>query len=376
MAFVDIEVARTALIVGLVLTALLYQQTRILSGGAVTGSYLALMLMGGYWETIAGWAVLSLIGYWAITLTAHYFPVPRSWLFAIGVAVPTLIHVLGIQLAGLPELDNYSTYLAAGLYITNGLTAYDAKRQGIPKTLLGVAMVTAVTLAVILPVDWAMDRFSSTERVMSEVSLDNPVLILICVITALAVRLGLRWGTAGIIGSLFLLELLSVASIAVILAFTLIGTFIYRWVADYLNLTPRERLYSLLAVGGIVSWFGLFWASWLGIPGAAQAEMYGVEPLLVIGLMMGETQRFGIIRMLAGTTLVTAVTWGANYLLVNNPGGVWWVLMVSLVPAAILMVLASRSLVRDWRGAVAAGDRWGTRMPPSDPVALGERSKQ
>lgn len=376
MAFVDIEVARTALIVGLVLTALLYQQTRILSGGAVTGSYLALMLMGGYWETIAGWAVLSLIGYWAITLTAHYFPVPRSWLFAIGVAVPTLLHVLGIQLAGLPELDNYSTYLAAGLYITNGLTAYDAKRQGIPKTLLGVAMVTAVTLAVILPVDWAMDRFSSTERVMSEISLDNPVLILICVITALAVRLGLRWGTAGIIGSLFLLELLSVASIAVILAFTLIGTFIYRWVADYLNLTPRERLYSLLAVGGIVSWFGLFWASWLGIPGAAQAEMYGVEPLLVIGLMMGETQRFGIIRMLAGTTLVTAVTWGANYLLVNNPGGVWWVLMVSLVPAAILMVLASRSLVRDWRGAVAAGDRWGTRMPPADPVALRESSKE
>ena len=376
MAFVDIEVARTALIVGLVLTALLYQQTRILSGGAVTGSYLALMLMGGYWETIAGWAVLSLIGYWAITLTAHYFPVPRSWLFAIGVAVPTLIHVVGIQLAGLPELDNYSTYLAAGLYITNGLTAYDAKRQGIPKTLLGVAMVTAITLAVILPVDWAMDRFSSTERVMSDISLDNPVLILICVITALAVRLGLRWGTAGIIGSLFLLELLSVTSIAVILAFTLIGTFIYRWVADYLNLTPRERLYSLLAVGGIVSWFGLFWASWLGIPGAEQAEMYGVEPLLVIGLMMGETQRFGIIRMLAGTTLVNAVTWGANYLLVNNPGGVWWVLMVSLVPAAILMVLASRSLVRDWRGAVAAGDRWGTRMPPTDSVALGESSKE
>lgn len=366
MAFVDIEVARTALIVGLVLTAFLYQRTRILSGGAVTGSYLALMLMGGYWETIAGWAVLSLIGYWAITLTAHYFPVPRSWLFAVGVAVPTLIHVIGIQLAGLPELDNYSTYLAAGLYITNGLTAYDAKRQGIPKTLLGVAMVTAVTLAVILPVDWAMDRFSSTTRVMSDISLDNPILILICVITALAVRLGLRWGTAGIIGSLFLLELLSVASIAIILAFTLIGTFIYRWVADYLNLTPRERLYSLLAVGGIVSWFGLFWASWLGIPGAEQAEMYGVEPLLVIGLMMGETQRFGITRMLAGTTLVTAVTWGANYLLVNNPGGVWWVLLVSLVPAAILMVLASRTLTKDWRGAVAAGDRWGTRMPPKD----------
>ncbi len=47
MAFVDIEVARTALVVGLVLTAVLYHRTRILSGGAVTGSYLALMVMGG-----------------------------------------------------------------------------------------------------------------------------------------------------------------------------------------------------------------------------------------------------------------------------------------------------------------------------------------
>ena len=363
MAGVDIEVARAALVVGLVITALIYHRTTILSGGAVTGSYLALMVMGGAWDTIAGWAILSLIGYAAISLASQWLPFPRAWLFAIGVIVPAAIHTLGVMAAGIPAFSGLTAFLVAGLYVTNGLTAYDAKRQGILKTVLGVLAVVGLTLAILVPLQWAMDRFARDERILSEVSLDSPLVILLCIVTALAVRLGLRWGTAGIVGSLFLVDLLSLSSLLVILGFTLVGTVIYRAVAKTMGLTPRERLYSLLAVGSIVSWFGLFWASWLGIPGAEAAERFAVEPLLVIGLMIGETQRFGLGRTLGGTAIVGVVTWCAQVLFEANPSGAWWIFVVLLIPATVLMVFATRSMVAEWRAAIAGGEVWGTPRP-------------
>lgn len=359
MTGVDSEVARAALVVGLVITALIYQRTRVASGGAVTGSFLALMVLGGYWDTIAGWAVLSLVGYAAITVAARTLPLPRAWLFAIGVITPAVVHVIGVSIAGAPGLTHLSAYLAAGLYITNGLTAYDAKRQGIGKTFLAVIITTLATLAIVWPVSWAMDRFVSEPQVLSAIVLENPVVVLITLLVALGVRLGLRWGTAGIIGSLYIVDILSISAIAVILGFTLVGTLIYSAVSERLGLTPRERLYSLLAVGSIVAWFGLFWAEWLGLPGAAEANQFGFEPLLVIGLMIGETQRFGLWRMLAGTTLVTAIVWGAETLILLNPLGTWWALLGGLGIAGIFAMAGVVRLRREWRIALLGGDQWG-----------------
>lgn len=363
MTGVEIEVARAALVVGLVITAALFHRTRLASGGAVTGSYLALMILGQNWTTIIGWAILSLVGVYAIRVVANRWPVPRAWLFAVGVLVPGVLHVVGVELAALPDFANYSTFLAAGLYITNGLTAYDAQRQGIPKTLLAVAISTAGTLAVITPVRWLIERFVEEPQVLSDPVLQNPVVVLVCIITALAIRLSLRWGTAGIIGSLFLIDILSIASIIVVLVFTLVGTLIYQSVSRVLGLTPRERLYSLLAVGAIVAWFGLFWAEWLGIPGAAEANRFGVEPLLVIGLMIGETQRFGVAKMLAGATIVTAITAGAAWLIESDSYWMIPVLVVSVAAALILLFVGFHRMRSEWRAAVTGGDTWGDPRP-------------
>jgi hypothetical protein len=366
MSGVDVEVVRAALVIGLVITALLYHHTKLVSGGAVTGSYLTLMVIGEHWETVIGWVVLTFVGLGAIKLTARLWPVPRSWLFAIGVVVPAIVHVAGLQFAGLPQLGNYSTFLAAGLYVTNGLTAYEAQRQGVVKTFAAVAIVTALTTAITMAVAWGMGDRSNSPVILSDVSLDSPLVVLLCIITAFAVRLGLRWGTAGIVGSLFLLHLISFASLLVIIGFTVVGTFIYRAVANRLGLTPRERLYSLLAVGSISSWFGLFWATWLGVPGAADADRFGVEPLLVIGLMMAESQREGIPKMLGGTAIVAAVTFAGSVLIEANPAGALWIFLVLLIPSLILMVSATRQMQKNWAGAITGGDRWGAPLPPAN----------
>lgn len=354
MTGVDIEVARAALVIGLILSAVLYNRTRLVSGGAVTGAYLALMLISGHYTTILGWFILSLLGLAAIKLAANRWPLPRAWLYAIGIAVPATLHVLGMYLSGFDFLGDYSSYLAAGLYVTNGLTAYDAQRQGLPRTLIGVGIVTVATYLVLLPVAYGMSQVRDIVEYSAPV-LQNPLTVLGTILIALAVRTGLGWGTAGIVGALFFVDLLNVASVVVVIVMTVVGTLIYRAVEKPLGLTPRQRHYSILAVGAIVSWFGLFWAEWLGVPGAELAYQFGVEPLLFIGLMIAETMRSGPAKMFGGTAIVVAVTLGLSLTASMAPQFLWLVFLAVVAVSAVLIIRAIGPMRGRWYAALAAG---------------------
>ena len=217
MTGVDIELARAAIVVGLVIAAMLYNLTRLASGGIVTGPYLALMALSEQWLNIAGWVVLSFVGIAAIRLAARTWPLPRSWIFAIGVIAPAGLHVVLMWLAGAPALSDLSPFLAAGLYITNGLTAYDAERQGILRTFAAASGVALVTLAVLLPVQWGLDQVRQSPPLLSAPTLEEPLLVFASIAIALAVRVALGWGTAGIIGALFFVNLLNPTSAVVVI---------------------------------------------------------------------------------------------------------------------------------------------------------------
>lgn len=258
-----------------------------------------------------------------------------------------------------PFLEGFSAFLSAGLYITNGLTAYDAQRQGIPRTFLATALVAGLTLAALILISWGMAEVRAGEIIESEASLTNPLLVFAGILIALTVRVAFRWGTAGIIGGLFLIELYSVASTLVILGFTLIGYAVYLTVAKFLGLTPKQRLYSLLIVGSISSWFGLFWAEWLGIPGAETAHSFGVEPLLVIGLLIAETARYGLPRMLAGASLVVLATL-LTLLAMQQTGEYDWLVLLALMGILVVPVaIALKRVRRGWLMALYGGEDFG-----------------
>lgn len=362
MVGLEVEVVRATLVIGLTISGLVYHFTRVASGGVVTSPFLALLAMTGRWDGIIGWAVIALLGVGAIKLLAMRWPLPRSWLFYFAIFVTTAMHVIGIELAGtdaVAAMGGLGLFLTAGLYVCSGLTAYDAMRQGIPRTFVATILVTLAIVAVILPLRYLANSFGGPQPMVVESPLRNPLLALICVGMAVAMRLGPRWGTAGIIGGLYLLNIASWQSILVIVGFALVGSSVYRLLADKLGISHRERLTVLLATGSLVSWFGLFWAGWLGIPGAATVASYPIEPLIVIGLMIGETVRYGLARTAAGSAVVFAVTAAAAWVMERNPG-----LTVPVVAAAMLLVavIIAASLVRvrrEWTIALRAGDRWG-----------------
>ena len=115
-----------------------------MSPAVVTTPFLTLLVMTGRWWDILGWAVITLAALGVITLLAARWPLPRSWLFYIGIFVATAIHVIGIEVSSVPGFDGagLGLFLTAGVSVCSGLTAYDALRQGVVRTCAATAMVT------------------------------------------------------------------------------------------------------------------------------------------------------------------------------------------------------------------------------------------
>ena len=128
-----------------------------------------------------------------------------------------------------------------------------------------------------------------------------------------------------------------------------------------MGLSPKQAFYSLLAVGSLAAWFGLFWASYLGVPGAAEVEGFALEPLLVVGLMIGETARFGAVKTIAGATLVCLAGWGITSLvglgLVSTFGGY----VITAVLLAAGLIFAFREVKKGWDAAVKGSTRWASQ---------------
>lgn len=363
MVGLEVEIVRATLVIGIVIGALVYHFTRVSSGGVVTTPFLTLLVMTGRWTDILGWAVVALAGMGIIKLLAMRWPLPRPWLFYLGIFATTAIHVAGIAMGSSLTTSQpaLGLFLSSGVYVCSGLTAYDAVRQGVVRTFAAAVLVIAMTLGVMLPLRYLANTFGGEQMMVLESPLRDPVLALICVGTAVAMRMGPRWGTAGIVGSLYLLNIATVQSILVVVVFTIVGAVIYRTVADSLGLSKKERLYSLLAVGSIASWFGLFWATYLGVPGAAAVAAYPIEPLIVIGLMIGETVRYGFVRTAAGSTVVFAVTAVAAEMIGSKPEMTPLVVAAAMAFVAAVIGVSLIRIRREWKVALAGGDMWGVK---------------
>ena len=127
-----------------------------------------------------------------------------------------------------------------------------------------------------------------------------------------------------------------------------------------MGLSPKQAFYSLLAVGSLAAWFGLFWASYLGVPGAVEVEGFALEPLLVVGLMIGETARFGATRTIAGATLVCVAGWGITSLVGAGLISTLAAYAITLVLLTAGMIFAFRHVKKGWDAAVKGSIRWAS----------------
>jgi hypothetical protein len=363
-----IEIIRGAFLIGIVTTALLYERMRLLAGGAITASYVAYMLLVGDYSNVFGWVLLSASALTSIILMSRWLPLPKEWIFFIGVLFAATIHALQIALADQIPYDGFTTLLVAGLWITNGISAYDIRVQGLWKTIGAIALVILITLALLFPLKIWLENsgyFDSDTALQSfHMFVQHPPeVVIVTILAAAACRLSLGLGTAGIIGTLFLFQLQSVEAIFIILFFSIIGSQLFRFFQKRLGLTPRQELYAIFIVGGIVTWFGLFWATILGYSGAAIPSNFALEPLIIVPLMIHEQYKLGVVKALGGTAIVFTII--AIMKFASQEGGAPQIIMIIFVITAIALMFIPgfRKLFQDWRFARAAGKQHPILLP-------------
>ena len=372
---VDLDLSRFILVAAVVVAMVVYSRFHLAVAGTLTGGYLVLLALTGSWATIlAVIAVAFATRYLVRGLVTRLLPLPKRWILMAQVAVGVLLMAALVHLSGafgpLVMPWGFSLILTTGAYITPGLMSYDLSQQGIVPTGVGLGLVVLGSLVATIPVLLlanVVDPQTSTRYV--DVPGNLPVHLfwwaaLAVVLFTAAVQLSFDLRTGGFIGALFLFEFLTPAAFLTVGAAALTTYGIVQVLERLIVWTPRQRFQVSLAVGAMVAWTSLYWASLTGWVPALEANAYALAPLLTVGLIASDMgrARSGIVRTLAGTG--AAIAFLALVVATAQMGSPWGpmasVALVVIGPT-VLLIPAVKRLRRSWRRAVEVGQEVAAR---------------
>jgi len=364
----ELDLARMTLVIGLVIAAFIYQRTRLVSGGLMTPAYLAIVISAGTWSDVWGWIGLTLASWIVFKLVVYFVALPKAWLLMIAIGISTLLHavlVLSTGGKGIHETVSVGAFqliVSGGMYLTPGLTAFDLARQGWLRTISVIVGATVVTLAltyIVKTIGTASGPLEPRIPPVSEVftGMSLPVAMIVCVLLAEGMRIGFGWGSGGIIGAVFFVELLDWANFIVIIVLVAITAIAAHFARRILIMSPRQWFQFTMILGALIAWGGLLVGSALGIDAAKQVGAYALEPLLAVGLISTDVARFGTRRTIYGKLVVLAGVILTNEL-VKTGGFASWVALAGVLFAVIsIYIFAFREVRQGWRVAEDLGSR-------------------
>jgi hypothetical protein len=389
----ELDLMRMTLLVGVVIAALVYQKTRLVTGGLMTGAYVALLISSGSFDDVAGWAVLTLVSFCVIKLFSMLMALPKVWIITIAILTSTIVHTATVLLSGGKGMNNevflsgFEIVIAGGMYITPGLTAYDIARQGWLRTAGVISVVTGSTLVVTFSVS-ALGQTSgpqlplTTPNSVFYTSLSFPLVMLVCIAVAEVMRLTFGWGTGGIIGSVFFVELLvaSPVSFVVIIVLVAITVVLTHASKRVFVLTPRQSFQFTFILGSLIAWVGLSIGSQLGIEAAIIANQYALEPLLAVALISTDVARYGTVGTIKGKVFVLLAVVATNLLVINGSFQAWAIFSVEIALIIVLYIIGFIYVKRGWDHAQAVGEKYplipGTQSLPTASDSKRARAKK
>jgi hypothetical protein len=365
----DVDTMRFVLISAIAVAAIAYGRFGTSTGGSLTAAYVTILAVGGDVTAIGALVLTAFLAHGAVRLLLVRIALPPVWVFHVLVITSVaMTAVLQATFRGLGPLSlpgGATVLLAVGSFVTPGLLAYDFAQQGHRTTLRALASATFATLLIVIPV-----------LVMTEVVFPTPSAIAIAtdgnipagrfwlaslaaVTLSSAIRLSFDVRAAGLIGSVFLVEFLTLEALLTVLVAAAVANALVVRIRRRLVLSPRQRFHVSLLVGAMAAWTGLYWGARLGWRPAMEANAYGVEPLIVVGLLTSDLGRGArsasrsVLAFLLNASFVWIVlTLGA----LGRPGlQVAAGLLLVVVPAIVLLPGARRLRVA-MSNALALGE--------------------
>lgn len=370
----ELDLMRMTFVVGIVLAALIYQRTRLVSGGLMTGAYLALTISSGRAGDVIGWAVLTVASLLTLKALTYLVALPKQWLLMAAIVSSAVLHGVFVLASGGKGghdpvfLGAWDVVIAGGMYLTPGLTAYDIARQGWLRTAGVLTAITGVTLGITLMVA-AIGNLSGPQMPLTNpvslvyTDISYPIVMMVCIATAEAVRITFGWGSGGIIGAVFFIELLSWESFVVIIVLVAITALTKNWLERYFVMTARQWFQFTMVLGALIAWVGLTIGSGLGIEAAMHANSYALEPLLAVGLISSDVARYGTRKTITGKIVVLAAVAITNLMVLQGgPDAVRGVAFIAVVIVGIYYAGFMRVL-QGWAHARKVGQAHPLLLP-------------
>jgi poly-gamma-glutamate biosynthesis protein PgsC/CapC len=322
------DAVRLALVLGVVLSVVVYERTHVTTGGVIVPGYLALYVGSPQ-------AVVATL---AVAYATHRIvtgPIARRWILygrrkfeievVIGLSLTAAVAVLAaiatVVGRGAGSGPGVATGLGLGVgFVLPGIIAHDMGRQG-PRTTLAAIVPAAGVVAVVVTAVGAVDRWVAGEVPAGPLPASavggHPLafgldLLLVAVIVSVLVGLAIRARTGLRTGGFVSAAYLALASpspldlgfVVVVAALSLV---VVRFVLEpHMHVFGRRRLAATLVVAVLLGWsleIALAAAS-----GGAVVPWPGFASigLVVAALVAGDAARQGVARTAAGVTAATA----------------------------------------------------------------------
>lgn len=295
----DPALFRLLLVLSVGVAFAVYTRLHLVGGGSVTGGYLAILAVTGSWSTLLGTTVVTVLTLAIMRgLVLRILGLPRSWQFTLSVLVGAIL--TGVLAALVPPWISLGEPLGLamtfGAFVIPGLLAYDVSHQGFPQTMLALALVTGVTLAVCIPVFLLLSGLPQAAATAAPfVQRIPPSLMPFAVIAVIVIGAVLRFSfglrSGGFIGALFIVEFFSPEAFLTVGIAALVTHGLMLAIETRVVLTMRQRAMVALMLGSLVAWAGLYWAGAFDWLPAQEANLYALSPLLATGLMAADMGR-------------------------------------------------------------------------------------
>jgi poly-gamma-glutamate biosynthesis protein PgsC/CapC len=266
----QLEVVRLALVIGILISMLVYERWHVSSGAVVVAGYLSLFVNRPLYILVT--VLIGVATYLIVqrTLAQKVFLYGRRKLVVmvlIGMGLQLLTGAIAYLLTS-SESILHSAPWVAGLYgigfLLPGLIAQDMDRQGAGITLLAVAGVTVLTFLAVLAVEWVKPFMTpaATQAAAAPVAsysyptdLLIPAAILSVILSALVFeKWGIRSGgfvTAAYI-ALFFFE--PTQMLFIVIASLLVYLVVTRLLIPYIPIFGRTKFAVMVLTGVIITW--------------------------------------------------------------------------------------------------------------------------
>lgn len=315
------EVARVALVVGVVVSILFYERVQLTTGGAIVPAYLSMFLPAPI-SIVTTLAVAYLTYYVVSVLIARKRILYGRRKFEVEILVGLAFVSVTTVIAGyLSDWDPLLLGLGGIGMLIPGVLAHDMFRQGPRKTLLAVAATTAIvalivflfaSLLAISPAGTASELPPFDERTgyARELLLVGAVASVMMGLFTFA-RLGLRSG--GFISGAYLalvlprpLDLLFAAGVGFVVWLT-----VTKLIMPRLLVFGRRKLSTMVLVGAVIAWSVELLV--IDVSGGSYVPWSGftLMTLMIPALLANDAQRQGLEKTVWGAAIATLGVYGS-----------------------------------------------------------------